>query len=171
MRTTPSPGYSITLRLEIINQVGIFGKIGTAIGEVGGDIGAVDIVKVGKGVIVRDITIVFTLANPEPEIAPEDASPYVRILATGRSDYPNQINNMLCFPGLFRELLDSRAKTVNEGTKLSAAKAIASMVDEIELSEDYIVPSIFDRKVVTAVASAISEAAFKTGAARRERWH
>jgi malate dehydrogenase (oxaloacetate-decarboxylating) len=115
--------------------------------------------------------IVFTLANPEPEIAPEDASPYVRILATGRSDYPNQINNMLCFPGLFRGLLDSRAKTVNEEIKLAAAKAIASMVDEKELSEDYIVPSIFDRKVVTAVASAVSEAAFKTGAARRERRH
>lgn len=115
--------------------------------------------------------IVFALANPEPEIAPEDACPYVRILATGRSDYPNQINNMLCFPGLFRGLLDSRARTVNEEIKLSAAKAIASMVDEKELSEDYIVPSIFDRKVVSAVASAVSEAAFKTGVARRERWH
>ena len=115
--------------------------------------------------------IVFALANPEPEIAPEDAYPYVRILATGRSDYPNQINNMLCFPGLFRGLLDSRARTVNEEIKLSAAKAIASMVDEKELSEDYIVPSIFDRKVVSAVASAVSEAAFKTGVARRERWH
>ena len=115
--------------------------------------------------------IVFALANPEPEIAPEDAYPYVRILATGRSDYPNQINNMLCFPGLFRGLLDSRARTVNEEIKLSAAKAIASMVDEKQLSEDYIVPSIFDRKVVSAVASAVSEAAFKTGVARRERWH
>ncbi len=115
--------------------------------------------------------IVFALANPEPEIAPEDAYPYVRILATGRSDYPNQINNMLCFPGLFRGLLDSRARTVNEEIKLAAAKAIASMVDEKELSEDYIVPSIFDRKVVSAVATAVSEAAFKTGVARRERWH
>jgi malate dehydrogenase (oxaloacetate-decarboxylating) len=115
--------------------------------------------------------IVFALANPEPEVAPEDTSPHVRILATGRSDYPNQINNMLCFPGLFRGLLDSRARTVNEEIKLAAAKAIASMVDEKELSEDYIVPSIFDRKVVTAVAAAVSEAAFKTGVARRERWH
>ncbi len=115
--------------------------------------------------------IVFALANPEPEIAPEDAYPYVRILATGRSDYPNQINNMLCFPGLFRGLLDSRARTVNEEIKLSAAKAIASMVDEKELSEDYIVPSIFDRKVVTTVAAAVSDAAFKTGVARKERWH
>jgi len=113
--------------------------------------------------------ILFVLANPEPEIAPEDASPHVRILATGRSDYPNQINNMLCFPGLFRGLLDSRARTVNEEIKLAAAKAIASMVDENELSEDYIVPSIFDRKVVATVASAVSDAAYRTGVARRER--
>jgi malate dehydrogenase (oxaloacetate-decarboxylating) len=113
--------------------------------------------------------VVFVLANPEPEIAPEDAYPYVRILATGRSDYPNQINNMLCFPGLFRGLLDSRARVVNEDVKLAAAKAIASMVDEKELSEDYIVPSIFDRKVVTTVASSVSDAAYKTGVARRER--
>ncbi len=113
--------------------------------------------------------ILFVLANPEPEIAPEDASPHVRILATGRSDYPNQINNMLCFPGLFRGLLDSRAGTVNEEIKLAAAKAIASMVDENELSEDYIVPSIFDRRVVTTVASDVSDAAYRTGVARRER--
>jgi len=113
--------------------------------------------------------VVFVLANPEPEIAPEDAYPYVRILATGRSDYPNQINNMLCFPGLFRGLLDSRAGIVNEDVKLAAAKAIASMVDEKELGEDYLVPSIFDRKVVTTVASAVSDAAYKTGVARKER--
>jgi malate dehydrogenase (oxaloacetate-decarboxylating) len=113
--------------------------------------------------------ILFVLANPEPEIAPEDASPHVRILATGRSDYPNQINNMLCFPGLFRGLLDSRARTVNEEIKLAAAKAIASMVDENELSEDYIIPSIFDRRVVTTAASAVSDAAYRTGVARRER--
>lgn len=113
--------------------------------------------------------IVFALANPEPEIAPEDAYPYVRILATGRSDYPNQINNMLCFPGLFRGLLDSRAKTVNEEIKLSAARAISSVVDQKELSQDYIVPSIFDRKVVTAVASAVADAAHRTGVAGKER--
>jgi malate dehydrogenase (oxaloacetate-decarboxylating) len=113
--------------------------------------------------------IVFALANPEPEISPEDASPHVRVLATGRSDYPNQINNMLCFPGLFRGLLDSRARLVNEEIKLAAAMAIASMVDEKELNEDYIIPSIFDRRVVTTVASAVSEAAYKTGVARKER--
>lgn len=113
--------------------------------------------------------IVLALANPEPEIAPEDAYPYVKVLATGRSDYPNQINNMLCFPGLFRGLLDSRARIVNEEIKLAAARAIASIVEEKELSEDYIVPSIFDRKVVTTVASAVSDAAYRSGVARKER--
>jgi len=111
--------------------------------------------------------IVFALANPEPEIAPEDALPHVRIFATGRSDYPNQINNMLCFPGLFRGLLDVRAKEVNYEIKLAAAYAIASAVDEKDLSEDYIVPSIFDRKVVESVSTAVIEAAHRTGVARK----
>ncbi len=110
--------------------------------------------------------IVFALANPEPEIAPEDALPLVRILATGRSDYPNQINNMLCFPGIFRGLLDVRARGVNEEVKLAAAKAIAYTVKDDELHEDYIIPSIFDRKVVPAVAHAVAETAKKTGLAR-----
>ena len=110
--------------------------------------------------------IVFALANPEPEIAPEDALPLVRILATGRSDYPNQINNMLCFPGIFRGLLDVRASGVNEEIKFAAAKAIAYTVADDELHEDYIIPSIFDRKVVHAVAHAVAEAAKKTGLAR-----
>jgi malate dehydrogenase (oxaloacetate-decarboxylating) len=130
---------------------------------------APNILTVGDIKKMSSDSIVFALANPNPEIAPEDVSPHVRILATGRSDYPNQINNMLCFPGLFRGLLDSRAKTVNEEIKRAAAQAISSMVDEKELSEDYIVPSIFDRKVVSTVASAVSEAAFKTGVARKER--
>ncbi len=125
---------------------------------------AVDAIKRMKG-----DPIVLALANPEPEIAPEDAYPYVKVLATGRSDYPNQINNMLCFPGLFRGLLDSRARIVNEEIKLAAARAIASIVEEKELSEDYIVPSIFDRKVVTTVASAVSDAAYSSGVAGKER--
>lgn len=112
--------------------------------------------------------MVFALANPEPEIAPDDAISCARIFATGRSDYPNQINNMLCFPGLFRGLLDCRAKEINDEIKLAAAIAIASMVDEKELSEDYIVPSIFDRRVVNEVAAKVSEAAHKTRVARRE---
>jgi malate dehydrogenase (oxaloacetate-decarboxylating) len=109
--------------------------------------------------------VVFALANPDPELAPEEALPLVRVMATGRSDYPNQINNMLGFPGIFRGLLDVRATGVNEAVKLAAAKAIAHTVAAEELHEDYIIPSIFDRSVVTSVAAAVSEAARKTGLA------
>jgi malate dehydrogenase (oxaloacetate-decarboxylating) len=109
--------------------------------------------------------VVFALANPDPEISPEEAIPLVRVMATGRSDYPNQINNMLGFPGIFRGLLDVRAKGVNESVKLAASRAIAYTVDEEELHEDYIIPSIFDRKVIASVASAVAEVAKKTGLA------
>lgn len=111
--------------------------------------------------------VVFTLANPDPEIAPEEAIPLVRVLATGRSDYPNQINNMLSFPGIFRGLLDVRARGVNEDVKFAAATAIANTLKDDELHEDYIIPSCFDRGVVTAVAHAVAEAARKTGLARK----
>jgi malate dehydrogenase (oxaloacetate-decarboxylating) len=116
---------------------------------------------------MADNRIVFALANPYSEIAPEEALPLVRVMATGRSDYPNQINNMLCFPGLFRGLLDVRATSVNEAVKLAAARAIANTVADGELHEDYIIPSIFDKKVVGAVADAVAEAARKTGLARK----
>jgi len=111
--------------------------------------------------------IVFAMANPDPEIMPEDAAPYVRIMATGRSDYPNQINNVLCFPGIFRGALDSRSTGINEEMKLAAAYAIASCVGKEELSEDYIVPSVFNRKVAPAVAKEVSRAAHRTKVARR----
>jgi malate dehydrogenase (oxaloacetate-decarboxylating) len=107
--------------------------------------------------------VVFALANPDPEIAPEIAQPLVRIMATGRSDYPNQINNMLGFPGIFRGLLDVRARGVNEEVKLAAARAIADSIEQSELHEDYIIPSPFDRSVPARVAAAVSEAAKKTG--------
>ena len=107
--------------------------------------------------------IVFALANPDPEISPEEVQDVVRVIATGRSDYPNQINNMLGFPGIFRGLLDVRARGVNEEVKLAAAKAIAYTVADEELHEDYIIPSIFDRSVVASVSAAVSEAAKKTG--------
>jgi malate dehydrogenase (oxaloacetate-decarboxylating) len=107
--------------------------------------------------------IVFALANPDPEVSPEDVHDLVRIMATGRSDYPNQINNMLGFPGIFRGLLDVRARGVNEAVKLAAAKAIAHTVATQELHEDYIIPSIFDRTVVSSVSAAVAEAARKTG--------
>lgn len=111
--------------------------------------------------------IVFAMANPVPEIDPEAAEPYVRILATGRSDYPNQINNVLCFPGIFRGALDCRAKSVNLEMKLAAARAIAGVVQPEELNEQYIIPSIFNDKVVEQVRTAVIEAAIATGQARR----
>jgi malate dehydrogenase (oxaloacetate-decarboxylating) len=110
--------------------------------------------------------IVFALANPDPEIRPEAAWPHVRIIATGRSDYANQINNALCFPGLFRGALDARAREINLEMKLAAAEAIAAAVDERELTEEYIVPSIFKREMFQAVAQAVKEAAISTGVAR-----
>src|SRR5574341_1183748 len=111
--------------------------------------------------------VVFAMANPIPEIMPEEAAPFVRVMATGRSDYPNQINNVLCFPGIFRGALDSRSVTINESMKVAAAKAIASLVSGRELSEEYIIPSVFDSRVAAAVADAVAKAAYQTGAARR----
>jgi malate dehydrogenase (oxaloacetate-decarboxylating) len=113
--------------------------------------------------------VVFAMANPVPEIQPEDVHGIVRVMATGRSDYPNQINNVLCFPGFFRGLLDVRSRTVNEEMKVAASRGIASIVRASELSEEYIIPSVFDRRVVEAVADGVAEAAFRTGAARRRR--
>ncbi len=111
--------------------------------------------------------IVFAMANPTPEVMPEDAQPYVRIMATGRSDYPNQINNVLCFPGLFRGALDCHATTINEEMKFAAAMAIANTISPDELTEDYIIPSVFNDKVSKAVAAAVAEAAISSGAARK----
>ena len=113
--------------------------------------------------------IVFAMANPTPEIRPEEAQRHVRVMATGRSDYPNQINNVLCFPGFFRGLLDSRARTVNEEMKLAAARALAAAVAPGELSEEYIIPSVFNKAVAPAVADGVARAAHATGVARRRR--
>jgi len=112
-------------------------------------------------------SIVFAMANPEPEITPEEAAPHVRVIATGRSDYPNQINNVLVFPGLFRGALDCRAKMINEPMKLAAARAIAAVVSPAELNELYIIPSIFNEQVVANVRKAVIEAAILTNVARR----
>jgi len=109
--------------------------------------------------------MVFAMANPVPEVSPEEAAPYVRIMATGRSDYPNQINNVLCFPGLFRGALDVRAKRITEGMKMAAAKAIAATIPEEELREDHIIPSVFNREVAPAVAAAVAQAAREEGVA------
>jgi malate dehydrogenase (oxaloacetate-decarboxylating) len=109
------------------------------------------------------------MANPVPEIQPEEAERHVAVMATGRSDYPNQINNVLCFPGFFRGLLDSRARTVNDEMKLAAAQAIAGCVSGGELSGEYIIPSVFNKNVAPAVAEGVARAAWETGVARRRR--
>jgi malate dehydrogenase (oxaloacetate-decarboxylating) len=109
---------------------------------------------------------VFAMANPDPEVRPEDAAPFTRVMATGRSDYPNQINNVLAFPGIFRGALDVRATKITEEMKVAAARGIASVVSDEELSEDYIVPSVFNRDVSLAVASAVANEAERSGIAR-----
>ena len=109
---------------------------------------------------------VFAMANPDPEVLPEAARPYAGVVATGRSDYPNQINNVLAFPGVFRGALDARATAITEEMKLAAARGIASVVEDEELDEDYIVPSVFNRDVSREVARAVSEEAERTGASR-----
>ncbi len=114
---------------------------------------------------MNDDAMVFAMANPNPEVNPEEAAPYVRIMATGRSDYPNQINNVLCFPGIFRGALDVRARSITEEMKMAAARAIADIVEEQELREDYIIPSVFNRDVAPAVASAVAEQARTSGTA------
>jgi malate dehydrogenase (oxaloacetate-decarboxylating) len=116
---------------------------------------------------MADRPIVFALANPTPEVQPEEVREDVAVIATGRSDYPNQINNVLAFPGVFRGALDVRARTVNEEMKLAAAEAIASVIGEGELMADYIIPSVFNRRVTDAVAAAVADAAIATDVARR----
>jgi malate dehydrogenase (oxaloacetate-decarboxylating) len=130
----------------------------------------------GPGAISRDgvaamasEAIVFAMANPTPEISPEEIEGLAAVVATGRSDYPNQINNVLAFPGVFRGALDVRASAIDEQMKLAAAHAIASVVKPDELSPEYIVPSVFNRDVAPAVAAAVSAAAEQSGLAQRRR--
>ncbi len=119
---------------------------------------------------MEDNAIVFAMANPTPEIAPEDLPlGKVAVVATGRSDYPNQINNVLAFPGVFRGALDVRARTITEGMKVAAGHAIASVITDDDLSAEYVIPSVFNRDVTTKVAAAVSEAAERDGVARRSR--
>ena len=111
--------------------------------------------------------VIFACANPTPEIFPEEAlAAGARVVGTGRSDYPNQINNVLVFPGIFRGALDVRARDINDAMKVAAAKAIASLIPDSELREDNIIPSAFDPRVAQAVAAAVAQAARETGVAR-----
>jgi malate dehydrogenase (oxaloacetate-decarboxylating) len=112
---------------------------------------------------MRSDAIVFALANPVPEIMPEQMSGNVRVVATGRSDYPNQINNVLVFPGFFRGLLDARAHAIDDAMKVGAAEAIAGLVEDTELSREYIIPSVFDERVMPAVAGAVRTVALGRG--------
>jgi malate dehydrogenase (oxaloacetate-decarboxylating) len=126
--------------------------------------GAISVEGVGR---MADRAIVFAMANPTPEVPPEEIEAMVEVVATGRSDYPNQINNVLAFPGVFRGALDIRAREINEEMKVAAAHAIAETIADIELSPDYIVPSVFNRAVAPAVATAVAHAADVTGVARK----
>ncbi|HZO96083.1 MAG TPA: NADP-dependent malic enzyme, partial [Gaiellaceae bacterium] len=130
----------------------------------------------GPGAVTRDGiasmadgAIVFAMANPTPEVAPEEIEGLAAVVATGRSDYPNQINNVLAFPGIFRGALDVRASTIDEDMKLAAAEAIASAVKPDELSPEYVIPSVFNRDVAPLVAAAVASAAEQSGVARRRR--
>ncbi|MDQ1402370.1 MAG: hypothetical protein QOG03_686 [Actinomycetota bacterium] len=132
----------------------------------------------GPGLLVRDDLramhrdpIVFALANPVPEILPEEAEGMAAVVATGRSDYANQINNVLCFPGIFRGALDAGATQITEGMKLAAAAAIADAVPDDELSPGYVIPSVFNRKVVELVATAVAAAAHADGVIRAPHTH
>ena len=128
----------------------------------------------GPGMVTTDMVktmnkdaVIFACANPTPEIFPDDAKAGgARVVATGRSDFPNQINNVLAFPGIFRGAFDVRAKDINDEMKLAAAKALADLITDEELSEDYIIPKAFDKRVGKAVAKAVADAARETGVAR-----
>ncbi|MEK3883198.1 NAD-dependent malic enzyme [Paenibacillus sp. PL2-23] len=116
---------------------------------------------------MADSPIVFAMANPTPEILPEEVEDIVGVIATGRSDYPNQINNVLCFPGIFRGALDCRASTINEEMKLAASEAIARVVTDEERGKHYIIPSVFNQQVVSGIRELVIQAAIRTGVARR----
>jgi malate dehydrogenase (oxaloacetate-decarboxylating) len=116
---------------------------------------------------MADRPIVFAMANPTPEVVPEEIEGVAAVIGTGRSDYPNQINNVLAFPGVFRGALDVRARTITEEMKLAAAEAIAAVVKPEELEQDYVIPSVFNRDVAPAVADAVARSAEKGGVARR----
>jgi malate dehydrogenase (oxaloacetate-decarboxylating) len=116
---------------------------------------------------MADDAIVFAMANPDPEVRPEDIMGDVRVVATGRSDYPNQVNNVLAFPGIFRGALAAQATSINEQMNLAAARAIAAVISEDELFEEYVIPSVFNKAVVDVVAYAVHEAAIETGVAQR----
>jgi len=151
----------------LTNKVGLVGTIEEALN------GADVYIGVSSGKVADDAVatmakdaIIFALANPNPEIHPDVGNKYARVMATGRSDFPNQINNVLAFPGIFRGALDVRASAITENMKLAAADAIAGVVGD-DLSEDCVIPSVFDERVGPTVAAAVAKAAREDGVARR----
>lgn len=141
---------------EILEDADVF--IGVSVG------GLLSKEKVEK---MNNDPIIFAMANPDPEILPEDAKEAgAKVIGTGRSDFPNQVNNVLAFPGIFRGALDVRATRINERMKIAAAEAIASLITEDELNEDYVIPAPFDPRVAPLVASSVARAAMESGVAR-----
>lgn len=154
---------------ENTNQSGESGKLSDVVRgkEVFVGVSAANVLSERDVASMADDAIVFALANPNPEIDPSLAEKHVCIMATGRSDYPNQINNVLCFPGLFRGVLDVRASCINDAMKLAAANAIAEVILPENLTSHYVIPSVFDRRVCGEVAKAVAQSALETGVARR----
>jgi malate dehydrogenase (oxaloacetate-decarboxylating) len=118
------------------------------------------------GTMAKD-AIVFAMANPMPEVSPEEIEQYATVVGTGRSDYPNQINNVLAFPGVFRGALDVRASAITEGMKVAASHALATVIPDDELGPEYVIPGVFNRDVCPRVAAAVAEAAERDGVARK----
>lgn len=127
------------------------------------------VIKAEDLAVMRRDPIVFALANPDPEVSPLEAKPYVRVMATGGSDYPNQINNALVFPGIFAGAIEARVPNITDEMKMEAARALAAVVTAAESDEDYIIPSVFDPRAHKAVAEAVKQVAQRTGVARRVR--
>ncbi|MEN6405461.1 MAG: NAD-dependent malic enzyme [Thermoguttaceae bacterium] len=153
---------------ENTNPENVKGSVGEAVcgADVFIGVSGPNVLSAGDVKRMASNAIVFAMANPDPEIDPDLARPYATVVATGRSDYPNQINNVLCFPGLFRGLLAVQARQVTEPMKMAAAAAIAGVISDDELNPDYIIPSVFDRRVSAAVAQAVAQVALDTGVAR-----
>ena len=155
---------------EVTNQDKVEGTLADAIRGADVFIGVSAPGTVTKEMVasMNEDAIIFACANPTPEIFPEDAKAAgARVVATGRSDFPNQINNVLAFPGIFRGTFDVRATDINEEMKVAAAHALAQLISDDELSEDYIIPKAFDKRVGSAVAEAVAEAARRSGVAQR----
>jgi malate dehydrogenase (oxaloacetate-decarboxylating) len=170
-RGRPALGAEKAAYAELTNPRGLRGSVADALRGADVLIGLSAPSAVGLDAVrsMAEGAIVFAMANPIPEIAPEEIEEFVAVVGTGRSDYPNQINNVLAFPGIFRGALDVRASAVTEGMKLAAAYAIAAIVKPEELERDYVIPSVFNRDVAPAVAAAVAAAAEKEAVALRRR--